>query len=611
MELQSLRKQIAKENKKGLDQTREITSLREERDALEMECGKLKRQKYFDDVKAENQLQSENEHLRVRQEEIRKELDHQKEVSNNLRMQLEKTQESNSELMLAVKELNELLEEKDEEIFTLSGKIEMSKRMQEDVEEIKENSEKEVDALQQRISDQHGEIEFYRKHKEELELHVKQLTEDYEVLKQENENLSSKLEENHQQESTKMEKEQSRSLTTIKELESQIERLEDKIKQQSEEYSESLIAINELQSHVKGLKRELEKQAQEFEDDLDVMARAKTEEEQRAIRAEDALKNMKWKNAVTVERVQEEFKRVTAEMEYKLDESEKLAMEAEAEASELREHKRELEKMLQKAKDQLDLIKEQNGVKMKELSDQMDQMSLELEQKSKQLDYAERREEEKQEAFSMESQMLRGEIEKLIREKSELAAQKIKQRDDKEQTKSVGETDMLLQKWNKERDDLEKKFASAKKEAEKAQKELISMRSSKDKKEMIISNLQSEMENFKAQQNDLKKSLVAEEREKDNMRKQLSQLKDELQKKEKKITSIEKELKNYNGQAPNSHTLKVIGQSQNCNQQLNKVFPMHVTTFEEIFRKTTAYSKYNFQYYTGRYHLLSKHHILS
>ncbi|XP_044506322.1 myosin heavy chain, fast skeletal muscle-like [Mangifera indica] len=538
LELQTLRKQVVKENKRMQDQSKQIAGLIEEREELKTECEQLRRQNSIAETEVESELQAENDYLRVAQEEIREELNHQKEINANFRLQLQKTQDSNTELILVVKDLNEMLEQKNKEISALSSKVDETSKFDENLLELEakiQNNEKEAEMLKQKIIDQSGEIEFYRKHSEELEMHAKKLTKDCDALKQENQHLSSKLEENQLQESMKT-SECLELLATVEELKSQVERLEDKIKQQSQEYSESLIAINERERQVKEFKQELVKQAQEFEDNLDVVSCAKTEQEQRAIRAEEALKKTRWKNAVTAERLQEEFKRLSVEMASKIDDSEKVATKAMTESNELLMQKKILEEMLQKAKDELGLIKNQNG----ELSRQIEQMSLEINHKSDQ-----------QEASSMEIQTLRTEIENLKREKhkSSDAEKNTKLRGDVEQQLSVGETDILIRRWNKEKDDLEKKFALAKKEAEKAHKEFILMKSLKDEKEMMIGNLQSEVKTLRVQQSELKSSLTGEELEKDNLRKQVIQLKNELQKKEERITSIEKKFKNYSNQA--------------------------------------------------------------
>lgn len=529
LELQSLRKEVAKESKRAQDQTRQIISLGSERDALTIECEQLRKQNNIDIAEIERQLQSE-EHLKFLQEEIREELNYEKEVSAHLRLQLEKTQDSNAELILAVKDLNEMLEQKNMEISSLSNKLEESKLVREDQLALEalakeRNKDKEVDMVKQKIRDQGDEIHFFKKHAEDLEIYIKQLTEDCQVLKQENQCLTSKLEKIQQQESRKS-RECIESLATIKELESQVERLEDKIKQQSEEYSESLISINELECQVKELKRELDKQAQEFEDDIDAVTHAKTEQEQRAIRAEEELRKTRWKNTVTAERLQDEFRRLSVDMASKLDENEKLAMKAMTEANELRMQKAHLEEMLQKANDELSLIKDQNGVNLSEHG---------------------------------------------------------KRRDDNKPKVSTGETHMLIQKWNRERDDLEKKIASAKQEAAKAHEELISMRSLKGENEMLTGNLQAEVENLKVQQNKLQNSLIEEKLEKDSLAKQVFQLKDELQKKKEEINWTGKGLKKYGGPVSDAQMTsmkerlrKVIALHNSFNQKLNIILLLNM-----------------------------------
>ncbi|OMO95941.1 Prefoldin [Corchorus capsularis] len=560
LELQSLRKQILKETKRTQDLSRQIISLKEENDEVKTELKRLKSQKNTDEAEIESRLQAENEDSKALLEEIRQELNHEKDMNANLHLQLQKTEDSNSNLILAVRDLNEMLEQKNREISHLSSEIEASKK----VEEALSNSncymnETEGEMMKQTITDLNAELELYRKQKEELEMHIEELNQENEVLKQENKDISSQLKQNQQEESIKTQQEYSESLATIHELESQVHRLEDKIKQQSEEYSESLVTINELESQVKELKKELENRTQGFEDDLNAMIHAKTEQEQRAICAEEALRKTRWKNAVTAERLQEEFKRLSVEMATKFDDNEKTTMKAVAEANDLRIHNRNLEEMLQKANEELRLLTDRIEIERQELSDQLnlkgkqiEQMSVELNDKTKQLEYAQKQENEKQEAFSKEIHMLRAEMEKITEQKSKFsdqAKENGKQCDETKNVKTSNEkTEMLIQRWNKERDELEKKIALAKKEAEKAQKQLISTRSLKDKKQMMITNLQSEMEKIRLEYNDLKHSLIQEEREKENLKKQVTQLKNDLQKKDEEISSFEKELKNNGGQ---------------------------------------------------------------
>ncbi|KAG2711301.1 hypothetical protein I3760_04G070800 [Carya illinoinensis] len=553
MELESLRRQIVKERKQAGDTlSRNIFSLKEEKDALKIECEQLKSlHKRNNEAEALKTLQSEITGARVQLEAMRQELNYEKNINKDLQLQLQKTQDSNADLIHAVRDLEEMLERKNREIRDLSSS-KMNGDKNSTLEELAkehDNSE-EVDLLKQNIRDLNGEIEFYKKHKEELDMHMKQLVLDYELLKQENHDISLKLEKKQVKEQM-IQNEYLAAMETIKGLESQIERLEGKFKKQTEEFSESLVSINELEIQVQNLETELEKQAQEFEENLNNMTCAKTEQEQRAIRAEEGLRKTRWNNAATAERLQEEFRRLSVEMASKLDENEKQATKALTEARELRLQKINLEELLEKANEELGLIKHQNEVKQQQLLNQIhldenkiEEMSLELDQKSMQLEYAQKHEREDHEAFLMDIQMLRAEVERLTKEKYNFSEQV-----DREQIKTyVGEKEMLMQTWNKERGDLEKKLASARKETEKIHEEFIAMRSLKDEKEAMSNDLQSEVENLRARHNELKHVLDKEELEKENLRRQIFQIKYQLQK-EEEMTGMEKKLMNCNGQS--------------------------------------------------------------
>uniref|UniRef100_F6H6Q0 C2 NT-type domain-containing protein n=1 Tax=Vitis vinifera TaxID=29760 RepID=F6H6Q0_VITVI len=557
LELQSLRKQIAKECKRGQDLTRKNVGLKEERDALKEECEQLKSmKKCINDEELSDRLTFEREASRVLLEEMRKELDYEKDLNRNLRLQLQKTQDSNSELIIAVRDLEEMLEPRNKEIFQLFGDIENREKSDdnEDQEALEELVEEQIDAkevgvLQKKMTDLHGEIEVHRKDREELEMHMAQLALDNEVLKQEKQNIST-LEQYQKQELMKIQNELSASLATIKELESQVERLEKEIKKQAQKLSESSNAVNELQMQVKSLEKELEKQAQGFEDDLEAMTRAKIEQEQRAIRAEETLRKTRWNNAQSAERLQEEFRRISVEMTSKFDENEKVAMKAVTEANDLRVQKRILEEMLQKANEEIGLIKDQYDVKLQELSNEVDlktkqieKMTLDLDKKPKQLEYAEKQEGEKHEASFAEIQMLRAEIERI--------------------TKKA---------------ELERKFASVMKEAEKVQEDLHTMTCMKDDNETLIGSLQSELDNLKPQYSELKNLLFQEVLEKENLMQQVFQLKGDLEKKEEVVAVTENTGKDNNGQATLSDGTQATATTM---EQLN-----HRTTIcEEQFQK--------------------------
>lgn len=408
--------------------------------------------------------------------------------------------------------------------------------------EEKAREDDELCLLKQRVIDLSDEIEVHRENREKLENYIEQLTQDYENLKQENYDVSSKLEQSKIQEHKSSE-----SLATIKELESQVQRLEERLKTQTQEFSESLVSINELEIQVKGLGKELEKQAQGFENDLDAMTHDRIEQEQRAIRAEEALRKTRWKNAVTAERIQEEFRKLSVEMAGKFDENEKLTKKSISEADELRAQNRILEENLQKANEELALVMDQKGVKMEELSMQLDlktkhveQMSVELEDASNQLKQGG----EMQEAFQVEIQMLKKEIETLRKEKNDISEQeKVKLRDETEKLKtSCEETNIPTERWKREREEIEEKFASTKKEAENTRQELLNVRSLKDEKEAVIKNLSSQLQSLRDQQIALKHSLSEEEWEKEKLQQQVIKLKSELQKKEHGNTSVMEKL---------------------------------------------------------------------
>ncbi|KAF2315626.1 hypothetical protein GH714_040140 [Hevea brasiliensis] len=585
LELQSLRKQITKESRKAQDLSRQIIDLKEERDTIKTEYQELKSRQKCVDGEALNRLRAENKDVTDQLQEIMRELSHEQELNNDLKLQLQKTQDSNSELILAVRDLDDMLEQKN---IISSFKLELSKNvdkvqekkckcnMKEDdqqsaaaLEELarEQNDACELCLLKQKIADLSDEIKLYREDREKLENYIEQLTQGYADLQQENNDFSSKLEQNRLQE-VKMQNESMEYLATIEGLELQVQRLEEKLKKQTQEFSESLISINGLESQVKAMEKELEKQAQGFENDLDAMMQAKIDQEQRAIHAEEALRKTRWKNAMTAERLQEEFRKLSVEMAGKFDENEKLMMKAMTEANELRFQNQNLEERLQKADEELSLIRDQNRIRMEELLTQLDlktkhieHMSLELEATSQQLRCAQKHKEEKQEAFSVEIQMLNAKIEMLTKEKNHIPgqAEQVKISDETDKTKtSVEETEVLIERWIRERDELERNFVLAKKEAERAQEELFILRSLKNEKETLFDKLSSEADSLRSQHIELKNSLSKEELEKEKLQKQVLELKHELHK-----TKEGSKLKNNNNGA-------TFPEGKNCTPTYNE-----------------------------------------
>ncbi|KAB5564482.1 hypothetical protein DKX38_004536 [Salix brachista] len=567
METQTLRKQIVKESKRGQDLSREILGLKGERDMLKSECEKLKAfQKRMEEAKSKNKLQFEGGDPWVLLEEVRQERNYEKDLNSNLRLQLQKTQESNAELLLAVKDLDEMLEQKSKGTSDFSNKARsyenaISRSETDDDEEQKALEElvkghkdaKETYLLEQKIMDLCSEIEIYRRDRDELEMQMEQLALDYEILKQENHDMSYKLEQSQLQEQLKMQYECS-LFPNINEQEDQFESLENELKKQSEENSDSLATINELETHIKSLEEELEKQAQEFEADLEAVTCARVEQEKRAIQAEEALRKTRLKNANAAEKLQEEFRRLSVQMASTFDANEKVAMKALAEASELRMQKGQLEEMLQKANEELQSITDVYESKLHDLSNrlnlkmhQIEQMFMEIEDKSRLLEQLKKLDEEHGGDLSQEIQGLKAELEMLATENDQL----LKQAEHKEsmgleleQMKtSIKHTEALVQKGNMERNELVSTISLLKKEAEKSQVELKRMRCLKDEKESAMNVLQSEVGMLKAQCDNLKHSVFEDELEKEKLRKQLVQLKSELKKKEDALISMEKKIK--------------------------------------------------------------------
>lgn len=568
MEIQTLRKQIVKESKRGQDLSREILGLKGERDMLKSECEKLKAfQKRMEEARSKNKSQFEGGDPWVLLEEVRQELNYEKDLNSNLRLQLQKTQESNAELILAVKDLDEMLEQKSKGTSDLSNKPRsyenaISRSETDDDEEqkalevlVKEHKDaKETYLLEQKIMDLCSEIEIYRRDRDELEMQMEQLALDYEILKQENHDMSYKLEQSQLQEQLKMQYECSPFFPNINEQEAQIESLENELKMQSEENFDSLATIKELETHIKSLEEELEKQAQEFEADLEAVTRARVEQEQRAIQAEEALRKTRLKNATAAEKLQEEFRRLSMQMASTFDANEKVAMKALAEASEHRMQKVQLEEMLQKANEELQSITDGYESKLHDLSNQLklkmhqiEQMMMEIDDKSRLLEQLKKLDEEHGGASSQEIQGLKTELEMLTIENNNL----LKQAEHKESMSleleqiktSIKHTEALVQKGDMERDELVGTISLLKKEAEKSLVELNRMRCLKDEKEAAMNVLQSEVGMLKAQCDNLKHSVFEDELEKEKLRKQLVQLKSELKKKEDALNSMEKKIK--------------------------------------------------------------------
>nr|XP_043613141.1 myosin-9-like [Erigeron canadensis] len=496
LELQTLRKQIVKERKKGQDLSRELVELNQEKNAFKEECEKLKANKRCtEETKVKVKVKGDPWDLVG---ELRQELNYEKDLNSNLRIQLQKTQESNAELILAVQDLDAMLEEKDSKLSKPKSKsrnFEVVKSETDEDEDQKALEEivrehtgmQETYILEQKITDLYSEIESHKRDKNELEMQMDQIALDYEILKQGNHDMCYKLEQSQIQEQLKMQYECT-SYSVVSELEAQIESLNTELKMKSEKLSESVLAIEELETYVKDLEKDLEDQAHGFETDIEDLMNAKIEQEQRAIRAEESMRKMKLQNVNTAEKLQEEFRRLSTQMNSSFEANEKVTIKAMDEANQLRVEKRYLEEMLKKAKQDLDSINVYYEEKLADLLSQLTQKSEQLEKMEKQIEDITRTLELRKTSYRDELDRLKSEIQNLEGERKDLETIKKQKDADYEQLQS--ETERLLSRYN----------------------------------EMEI-------------------SLINNETEKEKLRKQISQLKGEIKKSEDAISSMEKKLK--------------------------------------------------------------------
>lgn len=328
LEIQTMRKQIAKENRRAQELSQEISSLKEERDAL-MSSRK---------VTSEPDLDVEDPLSMV--EEIKQELEHEKNLNSSLRLQLQKTREANSELLLAVRDLDELVEQKDRE--THSARC---CRTPDDADCPQPHQTTDLSlacSLEKKIIiDLNDEIELYKRDREDLEMQMEQLALDYEILKQENHDMASQLEQTQ---------------------------LREQLRMQYECSAHSAI-INDLESHVECLEREIRQQAESFESDVEAMVNAKTEEEKKALRAEGALRKANWNGVRIAERLREELTRLSSHASSVFFENEKIVRKTLKEVSDLRSQRRHLAKMLEKNKEDLVSLQRQYQRNLRQLLD--------------------------------------------------------------------------------------------------------------------------------------------------------------------------------------------------------------------------------------------------
>lgn len=572
LELQALRKQIGKESKRGQDHWREVVCLKQERDAFKEECerlrGKTKPNFLFDGVDSQTVI-----------DELRQELSYAKELNTNLRVQLQKTQESNSELILAVRDLEEMLEEKnkmDGESKQVAVVCQLNNTDYDEDDEdqkalediVKQHSEVEgTSHLEQEIIELQNEIEFYKRDKDELEMQMEQLALDYEVMKQANHDMACRLEQSQIHEQLKMQYECSSPDTNADELGACIEKLEHELQSRTKEYESSLLIISELQGHVASLEKEVEKQARGFEADVEALTRSKVEQEKRAIRAEETLKQMRWKNANAAERLQDEFRKLSVQMASTFEANEKLATKALAEANELRVDKARLEETLHRISEEHQSIEGNYEARLREVTIQVTTMSNQIEKLQSDIHdrgiQLERHREiagKTERLLSNEISMLKEEIEEQIAKNKILLEEKGSMKDvvhELERMKmSVKEMELLVEQGNDEKVELESKVMVMKMEAEELDKELNILRSLVEEKEQTTGNLQSELDSLRAQCMEMKDSLSANEVEKEGLRKQVLQLRSELKKKEDAYKIMERKTRDGSGRATAADAVK-------------------------------------------------------
>ncbi|CAL9079956.1 unnamed protein product [Musa textilis] len=581
LELQILRKQIIKESKRGEDLSRELSSLKEERDALKRECEALKLSEK--PIQFEGNIPTGSQHdgddLHSLLEKTKQELDHEKNLNVHLRLQLKMMQ--GSELILAVKDLDTLLEQRNREplcmkcskmyLKTETGdeleamklgnglpqlkKYEYEQKLHKKVAQNDNEEQYALDelvnihddmkvaySLENKIVDLNNEVEFYMKDHEDLEMQMEQLALDYEILKQENHDITTKLEQIQLREQLRMQY----------------------------ECSAHVAIISDLESHVECLEKELHKQAESFEADIATITDAKVEQEKRAILAEEALREAKWSNSKIVKRLQEEFRSLSAHMSSTFQANEKIVKHVLKETAELRSEKSNLEDLLDKTKKDMVSVQEQFRMKFKQLVDllyfkskEADRLLLELKDTQREFENYKMSEVASRKNFVEEMQLIT-EMEKLKLEKSLLSEQN-KEKDEllveMDLSRAATEvTEISLQDKNLEIDMLKKEIAVLRKEVNISLEEKNDLRNIKDEKDTTVSVLKSEVANPGVQYSNLKHTLSEYELEKQDLRISFSNLKGGLLEKQLTTSSDEK-----NG---DNHTASISNDDEHFHQSL-------------------------------------------
>ncbi|CAN4087776.1 unnamed protein product [Withania somnifera] len=359
-------------------------------------------------------------------------------------------------------EMKEKMDQLESHCQVLENEIEVYK---------KENTEmkEQMDQLESHCQVLENEIEIHKKDNNEMKAQRDQLESHCQVLEKENEDINHNLEQRDLQK-LKTQQEHTESLATVKHFKQQVDRLEEEMKTQTSQYTKSLDTINKLGTHVSMLEKELETQSQEFEEHLEAVNQDKVKQEQRVIKAEEALRRARWSNAKAAQKLQEELKRLSDEMTLKIDEKEELANNAMREVNVLREENKMLEELQQKSEEERNSTKDRYEREVLELKASLKEIGRPNLAGSAHCKQMEQREEVRYDAEQMEKSTVEMEVEQKL----------------------------TMQK------ELERELVSVRREAEMFLEELIPLRTEVDQKKKIEETLQSEVEKLHQQNGEMR-----------------------------------------------------------------------------------------------------------
>ncbi|KAL0913558.1 hypothetical protein M5K25_017023 [Dendrobium thyrsiflorum] len=550
---------------------RKLNSLQGERDALKRECEELKAsQRKADNEDDPNKLHPHSK-TPLDIEEIKQELQYERSINANLRLQLHKTQEANSQLILAVQDLEELLEQENRETSCINcTKISIKRLTENNISEINFNernshlqvseceelfdttsegedeqhkldvlvkTDKAAYSLEQKMEDLNSEIYIYKTQQVDMQMKMKKLDLDHENPKQENNNLCSKLEQAQTQDNM------------------------------GHDNSQHLITANYLEDQVQILKKELQEQSRAYEANLEDIMKAKLQEEKRATQAEEILQLTISNNVNIAEKLQEEFITLAREISSTFHINEKIAIQALAEANEMQSQKCHLENLLDQTKEDFNMLQHGYDVKLMELSDSVDSRTKEIERllknlkaKSEENENQKKSEEIKLKALTEEILMLETKVKNLSAEKvqlSEWMGQNQRLATEMEQMKmSNKEIETKLHERSLEKEMLDSELSSMKVKAIESEKDLQKLQQLLKDKDIIIKNINADVEMNRERSQVSNNLLVEDEMENENLRKQTF-LQSDLRKRDEKITSLEKKLKESTTSANSRANVKI------------------------------------------------------